>query len=278
MKLRTSIVLVLGLSLPTLCTAQEILTNKSIVAMKNAGLSSDLIIKTITDNPGNYQTDPQTMVNLKRIGLEERVIIAMKNKGVATASIPIQATAPSQDTYIDKIRKLGPGIYYFDKDSIVQSLEPNLFTEVRGKSFLNTAVSGIFNAKAVAYLNGIHANVDIATSSPKFYFYFSPNQNGFSQQNIWLGEATSPNEFVLVKFSVSNGKREITLGKQNNVSSSSGIEKKSQVDFKFRKVENGLYEVYPNQTLLGGEYGIMYGNMQEQQKVYDFSIKQSSTQ
>ena len=57
------------------------LNNASIIRMAGANLSDDLIIQAINTQPGQYTTDADSLVELKKAGVSERVISAMMNKG-----------------------------------------------------------------------------------------------------------------------------------------------------------------------------------------------------
>src|ERR1035438_8780977 len=57
------------------------MTNDSVIRMAKAGLSDDLIVQTISGQPGQYSMDADSLVELKQAGVSDRVITAMVNKG-----------------------------------------------------------------------------------------------------------------------------------------------------------------------------------------------------
>jgi len=258
------------LSIP--CIAQEALTNKSIVELKKAGFSSELIKTTIAANACTFQTDLQSIIMLKKDGIDESVISEMIKKGSTGITKPsVQLPLVSKSAFIDKIKESGPGIYYVDQDSTIQALEPAVFSGAK-QNGVASRFSGLFNAKSNSSLSGERANVQMTNDDPRFYFYFSAKKDNLNDQNSWYGNATSPNQFVIFMFRIKKGQREITVGKQSNVGSSGGIDARSQQLFKFKKLENGLYECYFERPLPKGEYGIMYGGVQQTERVYDFGI------
>jgi len=248
--------------------AQDTLTNKEVVAMSKGGLNKDLIVQTINESPCNFNTEVQTLINLKKMGLHDDVLAAMKNrykKDVPTGttrSVDVKET--TTDPLIAKIKEMGPGIYYQLPDGSLGSLETTVFSGFKQKGLAAVAVSGIFNSKYVGTLNTDKANTQISNQKPIFYFYFEDDK--------------SPNEYVMFKFNTTKRSREIILGKENNVSSSLGVDEKNRVKLSYTKIVRGLYECTFETFLSPGEYGIMHGNLQEyEKKVYDFSIAPNST-
>lgn len=58
-------------------SSTNVLTNSSVLTLKNAGLSEELILQTIAASAANYQLDPNQMVELKQAGLSDAIIGAM---------------------------------------------------------------------------------------------------------------------------------------------------------------------------------------------------------
>src|SRR5438128_2170157 len=55
-----------------LASAQEILTNDSIVKMVKGGLGDDLILTVIQKQPGKYSLSPDDLLKLKQQGVSEK--------------------------------------------------------------------------------------------------------------------------------------------------------------------------------------------------------------
>jgi len=62
-------------------SAQDVLTNDSIVKMVKSGLGESLIVSIVQNHPGNYSLTPDDMVKLKESGVSEKILTAMVNKG-----------------------------------------------------------------------------------------------------------------------------------------------------------------------------------------------------
>ena len=188
--------------------------------------------------------------------------------------------ALSQISYSQsEFSELPSGIYFKDGNDIV-SIDPTLVNSsfVRGK-------------RIIAQIDGKEANYVVGNST-KFYFKFKPEEkelnstnsnatNKVGEQNymnlILAGAASSkaisPNEFKLIKLKLSKGKRSFVCGKYKfyGMVTESSIDSKVLVDFKYKKIEENLYEVYFPKGLIPSEYCFIY--MAKQQKVFDFSIK-----
>lgn len=78
----------------------ELLTNNEIILMTKAGLSKDLIRRKIQDSRGRYETTTESLIELKKAGVDDDVIALMmdaadadstKNTPVATEQAIIQS-------------------------------------------------------------------------------------------------------------------------------------------------------------------------------------------
>jgi hypothetical protein len=82
-------------------SAQQALSNDSVVKLSKAGLSDDLILSTIAASPGTYNTSAEGLIELKKAGLTDKVVAAIMQKAtaptVAAIPTPAMATFPVQD-------------------------------------------------------------------------------------------------------------------------------------------------------------------------------------
>lgn len=69
------IILALAVSAQT-----ETLTNQQVILMTQAGLGKELIIKKINDTNGNYEVSAQSLIDLKKAGVDDDVIKLMLEK------------------------------------------------------------------------------------------------------------------------------------------------------------------------------------------------------
>jgi hypothetical protein len=102
------------LALSGAAIAQEVLTNDSILKMTHARLSDDVIVSLIQNQAGNYELSSDTLIDLKKRGVSNRVLAAMAGKGspkiVPADSVPA-ASAPEPPAAADPYDDLDSGVY-----------------------------------------------------------------------------------------------------------------------------------------------------------------------
>jgi len=99
---------VLALLCPLLLTAQEILTNDSVIKLVKAGFSEDVVVASINSKPGQYDTSTDGLIALKTAGAGEKVISAI----IAKASSPSPSNEHSiaaQESTINPSSTTDPG-------------------------------------------------------------------------------------------------------------------------------------------------------------------------
>src|SRR5262249_34854952 len=65
----------------TSLTAQEVLTNDSLIALKKAGLSDSIIISKIKSSQTKFDVSTKGLIGLKNAGMSDQVIEAVVNAG-----------------------------------------------------------------------------------------------------------------------------------------------------------------------------------------------------
>jgi|HubBroStandDraft_1064217.scaffolds.fasta_scaffold31717_1 hypothetical protein len=72
----------------SLLLAQDPLTDDAVFKMVKAGLSDEIVVTAINQQPGRYSVSPDDLVALKNAGVSEKVLAAMlsKNHGAATST------------------------------------------------------------------------------------------------------------------------------------------------------------------------------------------------
>ncbi|MGZ3874884.1 MAG: hypothetical protein ACXVJD_18330 [Mucilaginibacter sp.] len=290
------------------CFAQakpETLTNANIVSLFKAGLSKSVVLTTIQNANTSFDTSTNGIIDLKQKGVPEDVIEAMINKtskGTAVTggmvpltpaqlgSMPAQSGGGALDP--NNLGALEPGIYYLDESAgqLIQ-MDGSVFSQMKMGSGILTAISyGVAKTKAKAVLSSAQANFRISSKTPTFYFIFPHTQGGnFASQSSsgsWYSDATSPNEFLLVRFKVKEKSREIVTGSYGTYSGfSGGIDDDNKVAFRSEKVSPGIYKVYLENVLTDREYAFMFAGTAQtvqggttSQKAFDFSVQGNSVQ
>jgi len=83
-----------------LLLAQQTLNNDSVIKLRKAGFSEDVIVSAIHRSPGSYDTSQDGLIALKNAGLTNTEIAAMIAKAcagprTATAQLPVAGLSPS---------------------------------------------------------------------------------------------------------------------------------------------------------------------------------------
>jgi hypothetical protein len=276
--------------------ATDTLTNKSVLDLKSAGLGTDVIKAKIVTSPCNFDLTTNGLIALKQAGLTDDVISMMVGKTSQASTVqammaaaankgrPAYQDANGQSSTNSASAKIEAGIYYSKTgEEKPTELEASVYSQSkRGAGVLGSLTGGIAKTKMTSTVNGGNANLQITETRPVFLFYFdknNANNSSFGSSNVWLSSATSPNEFILVKFNSGKKSREVVTGSYGTYSGmSSGIDDNNKVSFKYEKLAPGQYRVYFEEPLKQGEYGFMFANgaassLGTMQKVYDFGVK-----
>lgn len=258
--------------------SNEILTNETIIKLHTAGLGAKILISKIETSRCNFDLSTDGLIKLKKSAVSDEVIAAMISKNTNSGSSTLNQTEMQNNPV------LSPGIY-FCKGSPCDfvELDANIFSQEKtGSGVASMLTYGLAKTKNKTTLSGDKANFQIESNNPHFYFYFSKSSGtNKTNENITIfNYASTPNEFILVKFSSQKNKsREVVTGSYSSSEGLSfGIDDANKIAFKYEKISQGVYKVYFEPNIKAGEYCFMYagdtgGNSKIIQKVYDFGIK-----
>ena len=279
------------IAIPGLSLAQgtaDVLTNQTVVTMTKAGLPKSLILAKIQNSNTNFDVSVDAMILLKKQGVDDDVLTAMATKG-STGNIISASSANINGLSKNEVllTKAESGIYSVDeKTGDPIEMDASVFSNSKTGSGILTAVTyGIAKTKQKAILSGAQANLQLSAKKPVFYFVFphrAPGELGSqNSENVgFYNNASSPNEFMLVKFKVSGKERQIVTGSFNDyVGFSGGIDDKNKVPYRSVKISPGLYKVFFEAPLPSGEYAFVFAGTAANtrgevptQKAYDFSL------
>jgi len=280
---------------------QDTLSNNTVIQLHSAGLSDDIILSKIKSSPNKFDLSTDNLIGLKKSGISDLVIGAMQAKlmvpsapsapsqssanAPSVPSAPVTAPAAPVSTLAGQdvlVKPKFPGVFYLKNGvDALSEIEPSVYSiEKVGTSFVGSIKYGLSKKDVKAILSGSNANFLISGVKPVFVFLFAPN-GGFGSNNDWFSNATSPNEFVLVKFKSSRKTRDVVTGPYGDLAGfTSGIPAEDKINFRFEKQAPGQYKVYFDQPLVSGEYGFLFpagalgtASSNSPQKVIDFEIK-----
>ncbi len=231
------------LSMTCLLLAQEPMNNDGIVRLVKSGMTEDLIISVIQQQPGNYALGANDLAALKEASVSEKIIAAMLAKGKAAAAATPAAGAPASGS--DKPAAVptqrtsisAPGLYYKKGNEYFELLTEDVEWKTSG-GIRNIASAGIVKKD----LNG-------ALAGPSSHnFLTNPMEIVLAPPS---GETV--NSFILLPMRLKNGVREFNVGPVNQ---KSGVAK-GAIPFGVEKVGENMFRLVLQTPLAPGEYGIL---------------------
>lgn len=254
----------------------DILTNEMIIGMHSKGLPTSIITSRLKTAKNSFDISTESLIKLTENKIPEDLINAIIDAaGDPTRHIVVIDMNNPNDMHES-------GIYYYKKSGgkpEMISLEPTVYSQGKSGGALASALTyGVAKVKVSVTLDGPSSRRQIDEQKPEFYFYFDVTKNSLSQtSNWWFATATSPNEFILVDFTIKKKSRDVETGSASILGASSGVADKNKIAFKFDKIAPGIYKVSFDQPL-SGEFCFMYAGsvpagFEGVNKVYDFGIK-----
>jgi len=298
----------------SLAGVDEVLTNDAVVRMTMGKVSKKLIVSKILSSPTAFDVSAMGLVRLNEAKVPQDIIKTMLMPPVAVAAAvqpeavkrapdakAVEATPASTTTSVKAAASLPvpvarkpktvlpvakiptePGIYVYASDGgspQFHLLESIASSSQKTAGAIGSALSaGIAKVKIIAVFPGTESSVQTIDGSAEFYFVFekkSPNAMNFLDN---MGNASSPNEFSLVRMKVGSSGREVTVMAANAFGSQGGTAEKTNVPFKFTRVKVGVYRLVPTGVLEPGEYAFVPPSIGQSsgtasaQRLYDFGI------
>jgi len=290
----------------TRSTDRETLTNALVIEMVAAKLPDDVILAKIRSTANRFDLTARGLVALQKAGVPAAVLRAMteSDHGAApntsprpsTATLarpperPVESSGASASTVEQRASNAGdpeppaePGIYMWQMTEAGHRftlLEPSVFTQAKSGGWLKTSLTyGIAKHQTKAVLRGQNASLYTTDPSVAFYFVFERRTAGLSESGANAG-TSSPNEFTLLRLSVTRTSRETVVGSANAYGASSGVDEKNVVPFTVTRLRPGVYRVVPNSRLTLGEYAfttastsaVFVPGLMAKDRVFDFGV------
>ena len=220
--------------------AQEALTNEGVLKMVKAGLSEDLVVSAIADQPGSFTLSANELVALKEGGVSEKIIRAMMAKGKAAMPAPGETPkAESAKPAGSPAGALPNGVHYRKGAEYFELLTEEIRWKTSGamKSF---ASAGIIKKDLGGTLAG-------------------PSSRNFLQNPMEIVLVPAPgmsiNNFILLpmKTAAKGGEREFLVGPIN---AKSGVAK-GAIAFGVEKAGPNSFRMVLPTPLGPGEYAIL---------------------
>jgi hypothetical protein len=255
--------------------SQTSLDNSSVVRMLKAGLSEDLIIATVNEHPGYYDTSANALIALKKAGASDKMVSAMVVKNARNAEVkpsvfpastpapvplpaPRASVAPAIPAGVDSI-----GMYYKDRIGSYQELNTEVVNFKTGGVLKQLASVGLVKGDLNGLIGGRKSHLDLG--APATFILYVP-------------EGRSPGEYQLLRLHESNEGREFR-SRTGGVVHVSGGAIRDTVDFTSKKLAPRVYQIILPAEIGSGEYGFLppLDSMSEKSmassgKIYTFSF------
>ena len=235
----------------------KILNNGSIMRMVGAGLSDDLVLQAITSQPGQYTTDADSLVELKKAGVSERVISAMMNKGRKRLTPEGNTAEDPPPAPISEVSEIGA--YYKDRKGAWQPLETEVVHIKSGGWLKSTATHGIIREDRNGHLKGRESK--LALQAPIEILIYAP-----------IGVDIA--EYDFLRFRINSDNREFRVMTGGVFHSSSGADR-DEVEFHATKAGQHAWRFTIDRNVGGGEFGILppfFFNDTATTEIYTFAI------
>jgi len=245
---------VLTLFAATSLTAQEVLTNDSLIALKKAGLSDSIIISKIKSSQTKFDTSTKGLIGLKNAGMSDQVIEAVVNAGSAAAAPAAPAPAAPAAAAVAPAAS---------RETIVHLIGGKSVELVPANASMEFS-SGFFDSKSELVLKGRKATYRISDKKPVFYSTWSANDaplvrlkpgSDHDDRNLKIGGGSFAPYGGSVKY---------------------GVRSEDKIDLESAERDSrGLYKLTPKEPLKPGEYGFVltYGAATGASgRVYDFGV------
>ena len=226
------------LSIACVLFAQAPIDNEGVVKLVKSGMTEDMIISVIQQQPGSYVLGADDFVALKAAGVSEKIIGAMlaKSKGEAAPSAPVGSAvgvaAPGQRATIS-----GPGLYYKKGNEYFELLTEDVEWKTSG-AMKNIVSAGIVKKDLRGAVTGPSSR----------NFLTNPMEIILSPPS-----GVTINSYILLPMKPNNGMREFNVGRVNR---KSGVAK-GALPFGVEKVGENMFRMVLQTPLAPGEYGIL---------------------
>ncbi|MEW6107869.1 MAG: hypothetical protein AB1632_01690 [Nitrospirota bacterium] len=251
MRSKNIVIMTIILLSVTICAfAEEILTNESVIKMVKLGIADDIIIAKINAGKGSYDTSPEALSKLQKMGVSTKIITAM----IETKSDPSKAVSAFA-------AKIPEGKFLLKKEDGYQKILPVKVTSEfsHRKAWIPFRVSS--SLETFIFIAGKGSNIKVTNAHPVFYTRIEPSK------------------IMLVKLGFHRNKE-----KRYVVFSGSHTDREIQLVV---EAEGDIYRITPKDELEAGEYaflasikapftGVAMG-LPDIEEAYDFGVNVNSS-
>lgn len=253
-------------SVPVLQAQQsKAITNADVVEMVKAGLPENTIVLAIQQSQTNFDTSPQSLIQLKKQGVSQKILETMLHPQ-ATISTP--SKNPTTNNPLSGQTEMGnsSGVSLMDvtlvdgeKRILMKRSQPN----ARFGSMLGNVINPFGKSKTQTAIDGNHAQLRVTDTTPEFEIGLPSDVN-------------AADYLVLIRFKAKSDRREVQASSVGITGGTFGFPKDAIVPTTFEEVRNQtvgggmkytIYRVKLVNPMPPGEYAFA-----PQGLFYDFGI------
>lgn len=216
------------------CTmmGQEALNNEGVIKLVKSGMTEELIISVIKQQPGVYTLGAADLVVLKEASVSEKIIAEMLDKSKLAPGVAVSGAGLAKAGSVTDA-----GLYYKKGNEYFELLSENVEWKSKG-AVKNIASAGIVKKNIAGTVTGPSSR----------NFLTNPMEIVLSP-----GQGITINSFFLLPLKPKDGVREFTVGPVNK---KSGVAR-GAIPFGVEKVGENSFRMVLQTPLAPGEYGIL---------------------
>ena len=213
--------------------AQEVLTNDSVIEMVKAGLPEAVVITKIKSTPAKFDLKTDSLVNLKKAGVSDKVLEAMMAAGSPAAGAPAAPPPPALATATLKTQDV---VYQVIGDKYVELIptSANLETNI-----------AFFQSKSEIVLPGRKAQYRTTEKTPVFLTTYAPTEAPMVRLKPGDDHDDRNLKFSSGAFMPFGGTQK------------TGVRNEDKITVTTERDPRGFYRVKPSAPLPPGEYGFV---------------------
>lgn len=249
----------------------ETFGNAQILEMHNLGFADEVLVAKIRSVQGEYDTNLETLIALKREGVSNVIITEMlrtqQNPNAVTTLAPIVPPQAQSDPN-DPMAQYEPGVYLASDDGKLIQLEPGKLTR-KDKQMSSAAV--LFNpfspfmdtrGEETCYFNDKEFPIT-NSRRPEFTFYLAKKRSMgpyVGSGHMFQFSRLPVNYIVVAKLEREDNRPIFKYKPRDDMG-------KRLIRFKVEEVYKNVYKATPESDLLDGDYAI---------GIFDFDLASSS--
>jgi len=231
-----------------------LMNNDSVLKMHAAGLSDDLILQTISAQPGRYDTDPDSLIGLKKAGLSDEILTAMTSKARRQIT-----NVPVVEVEVSPVNEIG--VYYKDAQGRWTLMDSEAVHVKSGGFVKSTLTHGIIKEDRNGVVSGRESK--LLLPRPIEFLIYAP-------------DGVTASEYELLAFRLNSKDREFRVLTGGVIHSTGGAQR-DEVPFTPVKIAPRTWTFTVGRDTPGAEYGILppgTGNVTNGGKIYTFAISE----